>query len=219
MWKKLQRTTMLGSIPHQKFILYHFPTRGRAGVKLGDAWYVSNVSIIFDGFMLLSCQTLDVLYAFYIFFGTNLLTQCQVPVPVFSMFLTPFTGDFEMESKRKKIPEKIFLEQKKIGELGSQGRGAPGGPQAPPAARGEVAPSRLVGPLSIPWPRGCAYKFPKIPKKIRRSSKVLFRRRKLLSPQDPIWGTFWCPAGGGIRIRRASSSTPWPLRWCVSSSP
>ena len=48
----------------------------------------------FDGFMLLSCQTLDVLYAFYIFFGTNLLIQCQVPVPVFSVFLTLFRGGF-----------------------------------------------------------------------------------------------------------------------------
>jgi hypothetical protein len=27
---------------------YHFPTRGRAVVKLGDAWYVSNVSVFFD---------------------------------------------------------------------------------------------------------------------------------------------------------------------------
>ena len=44
--------------------------------------------------MLLSCQTLDVLYAFYIFFGTNLLTQCQVPVPVFSVFLTLFRGEY-----------------------------------------------------------------------------------------------------------------------------
>ena len=60
---------MLGSIPHQKFSLYHFPTRGRAGVKLGDAGYISNVSIIFDGFMLLSCQTLDVLHAFIYFLG------------------------------------------------------------------------------------------------------------------------------------------------------
>ena len=46
---------------------------------------------------------------FIYFVGTNLLTQCQVPVPVFSMFLTPFTGDFETESKRNKIPEKIFF--------------------------------------------------------------------------------------------------------------
>ena len=28
---------MLGSIPHQKFGFYHLPTRGRAGIKLGDA--------------------------------------------------------------------------------------------------------------------------------------------------------------------------------------
>ena len=39
--------------PHQKFSFYHLPTRGRAGIKLGDAWYVSNVSIIFDCSMLL----------------------------------------------------------------------------------------------------------------------------------------------------------------------
>ena len=60
--------------------------------------------------MLLSCQTLDVLYAFYIIFGTNLLTQCQVPVPVFSVFLTLFRGGFETESKRNKTSEKIFSE-------------------------------------------------------------------------------------------------------------
>ena len=29
------------------FFCYHLPTRVRAGVKLADAWYVSNVSIIF----------------------------------------------------------------------------------------------------------------------------------------------------------------------------
>jgi hypothetical protein len=34
--------------PQKLFLCYHLPTRGRAGVKLGDAWYVSNVSIIFD---------------------------------------------------------------------------------------------------------------------------------------------------------------------------
>ena len=37
----LQRTeyemSMLGTIPHQKFRFYHLPTRGRAGIKLGDA--------------------------------------------------------------------------------------------------------------------------------------------------------------------------------------
>jgi hypothetical protein len=34
--------------PQFFFFCYHLPTRGWAGVKLGDAWYVSNVYIIFD---------------------------------------------------------------------------------------------------------------------------------------------------------------------------
>jgi hypothetical protein len=32
--------------PQKLLFCYHLPTQGRAGVKLGDAWYVSNVSII-----------------------------------------------------------------------------------------------------------------------------------------------------------------------------
>ena len=107
-WKKLQRTNMLGTIPHEKFSLYHFPTRGRAGVKLGDAWYVSNVSIIFLWFHAVILSSLVVLCTFYIFFGTNLLIQCQVPVPVFSVFLALFRSDFGTESKRNKNPEMIF---------------------------------------------------------------------------------------------------------------
>ena len=35
--KKEYEMNMLGSIPHQKFYFYHLPTRGRAGIKLGDA--------------------------------------------------------------------------------------------------------------------------------------------------------------------------------------
>jgi len=68
---------MPSSIPHQKFCFYHIPTRGRAGIKLGDAWYVSNVSIIFDCSMLYYLQfwtLLGFIIHFYITFGTNLLT-------------------------------------------------------------------------------------------------------------------------------------------------
>ena len=35
--KNITWINMLGSIPHQKFYFYHLPTRGRAGIKLGDA--------------------------------------------------------------------------------------------------------------------------------------------------------------------------------------
>ena len=50
---KNARINMLGSIPHQKFYFYYLPTQGRAGIKLGDASYVSNVFIVFDCSMLL----------------------------------------------------------------------------------------------------------------------------------------------------------------------
>ena len=68
---------MPSSIPHQKFYFYHLPTRGRAGIKLGDAWYASNVSIIFDCSMLyyiLFWTLMGFIIHFYIIFGTNLLT-------------------------------------------------------------------------------------------------------------------------------------------------
>ena len=68
---------MPSSTPHQKLCFYHLPTRGRAGIKLGDAWYVSNVSIIFYCSMiyyLLFWTILGFIIHFYIIFGTNLLT-------------------------------------------------------------------------------------------------------------------------------------------------
>ena len=90
--KRITWINMLGSIPHQKFCFYHLPTRGRAGIKLGDAWYVSNVSIIFDCSMLyylLFWTLLGFIIHFYIIFGTNLLTGgpaqncCFLPISEF----------------------------------------------------------------------------------------------------------------------------------------
>ena len=83
---KITLKIMLGSIPHQKFCFYHLPTRGRAGIKLGDAWYVSNVSIIFDCSMLyyiLFWTLLGFIIHFYIIFGTNLLTGGPAQIAVF----------------------------------------------------------------------------------------------------------------------------------------
>ena len=84
--KKITLRIMLGSIPHQKFCFYHLPTRGREGIKLGDAWYVSNISIIFDCSMLLYYLfwmfMVFILYIFIIF-GTNLLTGGPTHIAVF----------------------------------------------------------------------------------------------------------------------------------------
>ena len=96
-----------------------------------------------------------------------------------------------MESKRNETAKKIFSETEKDQEASESGQGAYRDPTSPLAAARGPAPPRLVGSLGLLFPRSSAYKFPKIPEKIRRSSKLVFRRRKLLSPQDPIWGTFW----------------------------
>ena len=84
--KKITLRIMLGSIPHQKFCFYHLPTRGRAGIKLGDAWYISNVSIIFDCYMLLYYpfwMFMGFTLHTYIIFGTNVLTGGPARIAVF----------------------------------------------------------------------------------------------------------------------------------------
>ena len=89
--EKITLTNMLGSIPHQKFCFYHLPTRGRARIKLGDAWYVSNVSIIFDCAMLLYYlfwMFMGFIIHFYITFGTNLLTGGPARIAVFFAYFS-----------------------------------------------------------------------------------------------------------------------------------
>jgi hypothetical protein len=85
--------------PQKLFFCYHLPTRGWAGVKLGDAWYISNVSIIFDAPCLflhhLPIVSLH-LVAFYAFSGTNLLMRCHSASSLFSsifVFQKSYTGN------------------------------------------------------------------------------------------------------------------------------
>ena len=105
-----------------KILFYHLPTPGRAGNKLGDAWYVSNVSIIFDCSMLyylLFWAILGFIIHFYITFGTNLLTGgpaqicCFMPISVF--WRKEISDGVEMERNQL---EKLFLEQKPPDGLG-----------------------------------------------------------------------------------------------------
>jgi hypothetical protein len=62
-WSRLWRCMS----PQKLFFCYHLPTRGRAGVKLEDAWYVSNVSIIFYAPCLFIHHLLSVLLHFVAF--------------------------------------------------------------------------------------------------------------------------------------------------------
>ena len=94
-------------------------------------------------------SSLDVLCTFYIFFGTNLLIQCQVPVPIFFVFLTLFRSDFGRESKRKKNPEIIFSGTKE-----DQGAFGPSqvGPTEPSSSHHATRGRRRWAGLWPPWP-------------------------------------------------------------------
>ena len=113
---------MLGSIPHKNFCFYHLPTRGRAGIKLGAAWYVSNVSIIFDCSMLL----------YYLFWMFNGLYYARVyyfwdwPINRRPSAICCFFAYFNVSQKRniKRNPNGMkpsrgsFLEQTQSRRLG-----------------------------------------------------------------------------------------------------
>ena len=120
--KKNYIKIMPSSTPHQKFSFYHLPTRGRAWIKLGDAWYISNVSIIFDCSMLyylLFWAILGFIIHFYIIFETNLLTGgpaqncCFLPI---SVFRGKGISD-GVKTERNQL-EKLFLEGKPPDGLG-----------------------------------------------------------------------------------------------------
>ena len=81
-------------------------------------------------------------------FGTNLLIQCQVPVPVFSVFLTLFTFDFGTESKRNKNHEMIFSRTEEDQEACGPSQEGSREPTSPHSATNPlVAVGKLVGCL------------------------------------------------------------------------
>ena len=89
--EKLHWETCYKAFHIKKFFFYYLPTQGRAGIKLGDAWYVSNVSIIFDCSMLLYYLfwiLMGLFLHFYIIFGTNLLTEGPVQFAVFFAYFS-----------------------------------------------------------------------------------------------------------------------------------
>ena len=165
---------MLESIPHKKFFFYHLPTRGRAGIKLGYAWYVSNISIIFDCSMLyylLFWTLLGFIIHFYIIFGTNLLTGS----PAQNCYFLPILG-----FRRKGISngvqtewnlrERDFLNEQDPGDLDPMSRHQRGGHEVGGAPPG--APSTLVGPLLLHRHTPSSYIYLRTPKRSEQEPKT-----------------------------------------------
>ena len=174
---------MLSSIPHQKFCFYHLPTRGRAGIKLGDAWYVSNVSIIFDCSMLfyyLFWMIMGFIIHFYITFGTNLLTggpahiAVLLPVSVFRRKGISNGVQTEWNLRRR-----VFWEEYDPGDLESTSEELWGSHEIG-GAHPLGAPYPLVGPSRLPRPNSFAYISLRTVKTSNIKIDREFRRRKPL---------------------------------------
>ena len=136
--KKNYIEIMPTSIPHQILSFYHLPTRGRARIKLGDAWYVSNVSIIFDCSMLLYYpfwMFMGFIYTFISFLGLIYWPRAQCQFLFFPLFQCFEEMEYQTESKRHEInwrsyfwneSHRIDLDLTSEDEGGAhEGRGAP----------------------------------------------------------------------------------------------
>ena len=168
---------MLGSIPHQKFCFYHLPTRGRAGIKLGDAWYVSNVSIIFDCSMLyylLFWTLLGFIIHFYIIFGTNLLTGGPAHIAVFlpiSVFRRK--GISNGVQTEWNLHDDISWTKSKPEDLEMKSELQQRGHEAGERAQGGRARPHPHGPLAAPPTYFFLLYIPMYPENIRTSHKNL----------------------------------------------
>ena len=159
---------MLSSIPHQKFCFYHLPTRGQAGIKLGDAWYVSNVSIIFDCSMLyyiLFWTLMGFIIHFYIILGTNLLTGgpaqncCFLPISEFRRKIISNGVQTEWN-----LRERDFRNEHDPEDLDPTSRHQPGGHEVGGAPTPPSAPSTLVGPTLLHRRTSSSYIYLRTPK-------------------------------------------------------
>ena len=165
--KEKYMMNMLGRIPHQKFCFYLLPTRGRAGIKLGDAWYVSNVSIIFYCFML-----------YYIFLGLTYWPEPSASSCVFPCSRVSKKRNIKRSPNGMKPSKKLFLERKQYRRLGVHVRGSTRKPQGRGCAHPLGTPSTLVGPLWLPWCISSAYIYPYTLKLSGNTIDREFRRQK-----------------------------------------
>ena len=169
---------MPSSIPHQKYCFYHLPTRGRAGIKLGDAWYVSNVSIIFDCpmlYYLLFWTLLGFIIHFYIIFGTNVLTGGPAQNCCFSLPILGFRGKRISNGVQTEwnLRERDFRNEHDPEDLDPTSRHQPGGHEVGARLSPLGAPSTLVGPLLLHRRTPSSYIYLRTPKRSDTEPKNL----------------------------------------------
>ena len=197
---------MLGSIPHQKICFYHLPTWGRAGIKLRDACYVSNIYIIFDCSIILYYlfwMFMGFILHFYIIFGTNLLTGGPARIAVFLRILVfQRKGISNGVQTGWNLWERSFWNKCQPGNLewtSSNKRGSHEGARHGPHPR---------GPLTAPPTYFFCLYILVYPQTFGKSHETTFPPPQPSVPVRSHLGPFLAICQRGIRSRRACTSTP-----------
>ena len=131
---------------------------------------------------------------FYIIFGTNLLTQSPVQVPVFPLFQCFAEKEYQTESKRNETFGRVIFGTEAIQETWSARQERNEG-----ATRQGGAPSTLVGPLLLHRPTSSSYIYIHIPRKhLGAPRNPISTAATFCTREIPSWGLFRHSAGGGI---------------------
>ena len=147
----------------------------------------------------------------YIIFGTNLLTEGLAQIVVFFAYFRVWKKRISNGVQTEwNLWECDFLNKRDPGDLEWASRNNGGSHEA------GGAPSTLVGPPLLNWRTSSSYIYPRTPQTSRSTTKTQFHRRNLLYPRDPISRPLPELHRRGHWSWRTSTSTPWPLRWCVS---
>ena len=158
-----------------KILFYHLPTRGRAGIKLGDAWYISNISIIFYCSMLLYLlfwTILGFIFHFYIIFGTNLLTGGPAQnCCFFAYFRVSKKRNIKRSPNGMKPSETWFSHQIRSRRLGPYVKKQKRKPRGRGRAYPPGAPSILVSPMLLHRRTPSSYIYLRTPKRSETEQK------------------------------------------------
>jgi hypothetical protein len=212
--------------PQKLLFCYHLPTRGRVGVKLGDAWYVSNVSIIFDASCLFMHHFLCVLFTLHGVFmhfpelPINEMPQFQFPVFCCFCVSEKLHRKYSRNWTKQNLKSLITWHEDRVQRRAGDGPGA-----SHTLWWRRLGLARAPGGVtawSIPWHHPFAYLFPpsqnpkgpnSFPENIMQATIVIDVR------SGGSRSSSRHPAGEGNHHQRPSSSPCLPPEWCVSSLP
>ena len=173
---------MLGSIPHQKLSFLSFTYLRTSRNYAWGCWYVSAVSIIFDCSMPILYNFHILLATFYTIFGTNILIQCPVPVPVCCMFFVSQKPHIKLSPNGIKMDGELFWNICDFWEVKSTRDGARGGHEAGgvpgPTRRAPNPHGPLVRRLLLYFGRKKANFWKKIWAKVSIQSELQISRYK-----------------------------------------